>query len=352
MVGTRKREIDYLGKGRILFQNLDGSLYKLLGNFIYYKATNGLRWERKLFAPFYSFERILCKSRILSRLTRSEIRLFIKLDDNNIISATKRGVFYSKGKNNVLLPSKILGFIDNIGYPINICFDEKKRIIWGEYIGNKERRVINVFASYDLGETFEVVYKFKKGEIRHIHNIIYDPYSKNYWVFCGDFNNESGIGLLDNDLKRFEWLLRGKQLYRCVAAFALRDYILYATDTEYDNNYICLLDKSTLNVHKIIEIEGGALQYNKCGGYYVFSTAAEPKKGSFKNYHWKKAAIYILDEQLRGEKIIEGKKDYFHPKLFQYGTFILPKGQNNSNYLVFSGQALKSLDGEIYGINI
>ena len=66
-------------------------------------------------------------------------------------------------------------------------------IFWGEYFDNAARDEVHIYASTDAGATWNVAYTFPKGAIRHVHNIVYDPWDNCLWVLTGDYGDECRI---------------------------------------------------------------------------------------------------------------------------------------------------------------
>lgn len=116
--------------------------------------------------------------------------------------------------------------------PSNITFTSDEKVLWGEYWGNPNLRAVRIFASHDKGRSYEPVWEFKPGEIKHVHNIVEDTHGDCYWVLVGDHFKQSGIGRLSKDLKQFDWLVKGEQKYRAVYVFPLADRLVYTTDSE------------------------------------------------------------------------------------------------------------------------
>jgi hypothetical protein len=46
--------------------------------------------------------------------------------------------------------------------------------------------------------------------------------------------------------------------------------------------------------------------------------------------------------------VYEAQKDIWSKRYFQFGSIVLPQGQWEKDALVFSGQALKGIDGRIF----
>src|SRR3974390_2507370 len=66
--------------------------------------------------------------------------------------------------------------------PLHITAVPGGALFWGEYFDNPARDEVHVFASTDGGSTWSVAYTFPKGAIRHVHNIVHDPWENCLWV--------------------------------------------------------------------------------------------------------------------------------------------------------------------------
>src|SRR5271165_5443303 len=66
-------------------------------------------------------------------------------------------------------------------------------VYWGEYFDNAARDEVHIYASTDAGATWGVAYTFPKGAIRHVHNIVHDPWGTCLWVLTGDYDDECRI---------------------------------------------------------------------------------------------------------------------------------------------------------------
>ena len=73
-----------------------------------------------------------------------------------------------------------------------ICTSLSGRVYVADYlINNRRREPIRVYVSKDL-QTFETVWEFPPGDIRHIHALIPDPEDRErIWVLGGWSNNPS-----------------------------------------------------------------------------------------------------------------------------------------------------------------
>src|SRR5437660_11303765 len=66
--------------------------------------------------------------------------------------------------------------------PLHITAVPGGMIFWGEYFDNSARDEVHIYASSDGGMTWSVAYTFPKGAIRHVHNIVHDPWQGCLWV--------------------------------------------------------------------------------------------------------------------------------------------------------------------------
>ena len=58
-------------------------------------------------------------------------------------------------------------------------------ILVGEYFMNINRSNVKIYASKDNGKTWQVAYIFEPGQIRHVHAVQQDPYTKKTWICTG-----------------------------------------------------------------------------------------------------------------------------------------------------------------------
>lgn len=78
------------------------------------------------------------------------------------------------------------------------------------------------------------------------------------WVLTGDRENECVIGYTDDEFKSFHEVLRGGQEYRSCQLFFYKDFIVYATDSQYIENEIRAINRETLEISILAKIQGSA----------------------------------------------------------------------------------------------
>jgi hypothetical protein len=289
-------------------------------------------WKRK----------VIASSRLLCRLFRHELRGAGVLSDGTKIAATRKGLFYGNRNDMVLKPAKVPLLDPSIIAPSNITITSDEKIIWGEYWSNPDLRPVRILTSFDKGRTYEIVWRSKPNEIKHIHSVVEDRIDNCYWVLAGDHFEQSGIGRLSKDFKSFEWLVKGEQKYRAVYVFPLKDRLVYGTDSEKEPDHICSLDKNTGKWERICEIPGSCIYGAKFGKWYTISTTSE--YFDFETVADRMATLWVSKDCESWHQVFAAEKDIWNKKYFQFGSLLLPRGEWESDEIVFSGQAVKEYD--------
>ena len=144
--------------------------------------------------------------------------------------------------------------------PLNFN-SSNNEIIFGEYFSNKDRsQPVKLFRIKSFNE-FNIINEFKKGDIRHIHNCIYDSYDCGWWILTGDSDSESRIYFLDDTgLKE---ILSGSQKYRCVEIIVDDKLLIIPSDTPQEVNYIRTLNKNTLKIISNYIVDGSVFHAKK-----------------------------------------------------------------------------------------
>lgn len=286
------------------------------------------------------------KFSLTRRLLRAEITNLYDLPNGTQLCIAKKGIF-RRGKN---CKSFVKCFdIPRGSRPMNLCIDDKGSIYFGEYFANKDKESVHIYSSKDCGVTWQIVYTFEQGSINHIHGLFWDLYTKSIWVCTGDLDNECIIGYSQDGFKTFNVVFRGGQEFRSCNMFFYKTYVVFATDSQYINNYIASFDRSSLNVVKVQDIQGSAIKGGGNGKYIFLSTTVEPSVINLDNY----SHLWISKDGLHWNEIYKDCKDKL-PALFQFGSIEFPNYYTISEYneLFFSGRALKNIGGSSVLIKI
>lgn len=274
------------------------------------------------------------------RLFRAEVTgLYILPKGNNLVIA-KKGLFLQKEGDNCY--EKVFS-MQRGSKPLNICLFPSGNIFFGEYFQNMEKVAVHIYCSKDNGQTWNAAYTFPEGSINHIHGVFFDEYTNRIWVTTGDRENECIIGYTEDEFKTFVEVFRGGQEYRTCQLFFYKDFIVFGTDSQYQQNVIKKFDRKTLEITELQEVQGSVIKGGQVGDVAFISTTVEPSKVNTDKY----AHLWVTKDGLHWEERYKAKKDWL-PSIFQFGTFEFPQYYEIEKLerLYFSGRALKGIDGK------
>jgi hypothetical protein len=225
--------------------------------------------------------------------------------------------------------------------PLHITAVPGGAVYWGEYFDNASRDEVHIYASSDGGLTWSVAYTFPKGAIRHVHNIIHDPWSDCLWILTGDYADECRILRAACDFSQVEVVLRGKQQARAVAAIPTEDALYFSSDTPLEQNFIYRLDRQG-SLSQLAAISSSSIYGCRVGNNLFFSTMVEPSEVNRDHT----VRIYAADTRMPNhwQPALEWQKDRWPMGLFQYGNAFLPDGNNDTPYLALTTIAVQSDD--------
>jgi len=324
------------GSGRALFIDARGVLYVGRGGGVWTSADDGVHWTLDCKLP--PIERYDPRAwlRLTRRLFRRQFQALEILGDGTRIVVARTGLYRAAPGSADLEPTFR---IVRGSRPLALARDDRNRLVFGEYGSNPERREVHLYASVDAGRSFEVCHTFPAGAVRHVHNVVFDAERGGFWVFVGDSDAESGIGILAADLRTFTWVARGSQSYRVVQAIRANGSLVYGTDSEVAQNFIIRLDVRSGQIEPLREIEGSSLFAGSFGGYGLIATAVEPSEVN----RGRDAVVYGSRDLSHWDPLLRRRKDGW-PSILQYGTFVLARSLSARPIALVSGQALQGLD--------
>ena len=223
--------------------------------------------------------------------------------------------------------------------PLALAVTPEGAIYWGEYFSNPARDEVHIYGSTDGGLTWEVVYAFPAGRIRHVHSVTYDPFRDHLWVCTGDYGAECYIMRVSSDWQAVEAVLKGSQQTRAVRPIPTPQGLYFATDSELEQNYIYRLNTDH-TLERLSPIIGPGMWGCQVGSALFFSTDVEPSKVNLDPF----ASVYSSRDGNSWSRIIAWRKDPWHMPLFQFGNVILPRGQNDTGILAATGMAVQRED--------
>jgi len=321
---------------RVLFISNMCDLWLSRNNKIFISSDYGR--SLKLFAEFKLpfIENIFNQWRIYSRLTRSGFHDLAIMPTGRIVGIFHHHIVAYEEKSDEFITTFD---IQRGSRPLSLAMTPDEKLYFGEYFSNERREDVHVYTSHDGGKQWNICYTFSKGSIRHIHNIIYDPYRKGLLILTGDEDKESYVFLTKDKFSTVEPILKNGQKARALTAIPIKEGIILPTDTPLEQNYIQFLDNSG-KLHQLCPIPGSAFYSCRVGPYFFISTGVEPSRVNKLKY----ATIYASKNCFDWKCVFKAKKDILPSKLFQYGNIFFPKGLNNTGYLFFTTVALSGCD--------
>ncbi len=288
-------------------------------------AREGAQWERVAKFPPAWWRELTSRNRLSYRLVRDGFHALAVLGDGVLVGAVPGAIATCVHGGDEF---QVTHRIQRGTRPLHITAAPSGLIFWGEYFDNRKRAEVHIYVSGDRGVSWEVAHTFKAGTIRHVHNIVNDPWRNCLWILTGDEGSECKILRAAHDLSSVETVLEGNQQARAVAAISTEEGLYLSTDTPYERNHVYRLDAGG-NLETVGDLNSSSLYGCQVGNALFFSTMAEPSSindenrvhlaGSKNGFEWK--------------TLVTWKKDLWPMRYFQYGNVILPDGDNKTDVL-------------------
>ena len=223
--------------------------------------------------------------------------------------------------------------------PLALAATPSGHLFWGEYFDNARRDAVHVYGSADGGVSWEIVYTFPPGAIRHVHSIIYDPHVRCLWVLTGDEDSECRILRASPDWSAVETVLAGGQQTRATMLVPREDAVYFATDTPFEENHIYRLARDG-HLTRLGSMAGSSFWACAVNRALFFSTAVEPSAVNI----GAQSILYGSADQRQWTALVQWTRDCWPSRLFQYPNIILPAGENRGDLLAATGIAVRGED--------
>lgn len=293
--------------------------------------------------PTKSFQKLVNYCKLTARFFRLVNFVSAKINESNIIIAFNSKVYL------ISIFEKRIDFLfklDKGKRPLSFCNVPnnhfiKEGIYYGDYCGNSDKDEINIYRIDKISYHKQVVYTFKKGEVNHIHNILFDSYNNCLWIFSGDFDKSAAIWQVKDDFKQITPILRDNQKYRSCVAFCNNGEIIYATDTPFQQNSLrkLMYINNKWITKSISDIKGSVIYGSSQKNKLIFSTVVESngiyrnkwemitcnKRGNGISDNYTHLYTYNIETN-KLDEIYKQEKDIFPYALFQFGVLIFPSG--------------------------
>lgn len=294
-------------------------------------ATSSITKVGKL--PSKSLRELFVFSRLGRRLARVGFHKLVLSNKQLKIINAHLG-FYSQDKDE----STICQLDSLVGSrPMAICNTENE-VYYGEYRSNggfdgvKQRTPIHVW-KLNSDASFEPVWQFT--DVRHIHAISFDSYTKRIWVTTGDRDEESALWYTDDEFKTLHKFVGGSQQYRAIQLLFTETHIYFGSDAPDEPNFIYRIHKETKELECLQPVAGPIFYAYQTGNFLFFSTAVEPSEVNTSPY----AELWGSKDGNTWKRIVALKKDRWPIKYFQYGQILFPSGPGDGKHLWYTPRA-------------
>jgi hypothetical protein len=276
------------------------------------------------------------RSALSYRLVRDGFHALAILDDQTIVGAVPSAIVTRASNSDEF---HVTHRVQRGTRPLHITKVPSGNIYWGEYFDNRERAEVHIYVSNDRGCTWEIAYTFPAGNIRHVHNIVYDRWGNCLWILTGDEGAECKVLRASCDLRSVEEVLAGNQQTRAVAAIPTEHGMYLSTDTPFEKNHVYRSDRSG-NVEQIGDLASSSIFGCRVGEATFFSTMIEPSAVNI----GREVHLVGSRDGTNWQVLARWKKDNLPMRYFQYGNALLPDGENSTHYLAATTIAVETDD--------
>jgi hypothetical protein len=315
-------------------------LYASRGYTLHRAKVGGTVIDWQLVAKYHPawWRNLSSSSRLAGRLFRDGFHALAVLSSGHLIAAVPGAIVtLTPGETEFRVSHKVLRGIR----PLHITVAPGDQLFWGEYFDNPHRDEVRVYASADRGATWDVIYKFPQGAIRHVHNVVYDEWENCLWVLTGDDGSECRILRASCDFRHVDLVLSGNQQGRAAALIPAADGLYFSSDTPLETNHVYRLDRRG-NLAKLAGLGSSSIYGCRVGKAIFFSTMVEPSAVNPE----RNVCLYGSYDSSQWLRLLKWEKDRWPMGLFQYGNAFLPDGLNTSGLLAVTTIAVEGADLE------
>lgn len=300
--------------GRILHIARDGSLIASRGYTLLRSLDQGDSFARFARAEVTAGERWLARSSPLARLFRLGFQSLVALSDGTLLGTVLRRLVRGAPSEPRL---KTCFVVPRGSRPLSLGVGPGDFVAFGEYFRNPRRLEVHIFGSADRGATWEVLYTFPPGTIRHVHNVLWDPLRHGYLVLTGDQGPECKI-LFTREFRLFDTLMEGDQRARAVVAIPHREGLFLPMDSPLEPNYVNFLHNDG-RLERLFPLDGSCFSALRMGERVFYSTAVEPSRVN----RSRECTIVMSTDRYSADTVFRCAKDRY-PWAFQYGNLFFP----------------------------
>ena len=227
------------------------------GGRLYTRALLGGPWQLADRLPEPAWQRLLGRSALIGQTLRLGIHGVVPLSSRaQLIVATGRLWRVEDGR-----WQEALRFDFRKPARLGVLQTAEGLVFCGEYTLNPRRdRPIRMWRSDDGARTFQQVFAFPVGQVRHIHFIQQDPHDGALWLGTGDRDAESAIWRSTDSGEIWLRVGGGDQRWRAIGVAFLNDAVVWGTDAGCDagrfTNLALRWDRQTGALTTLAELQG------------------------------------------------------------------------------------------------
>lgn len=231
----------------------------------------------------------------------------------------------------------------------SICKTECGKIFFGEYGANDMRDPVPIYKSEDLCESWEQINLFKKDEIKHIHNISYDKFTKSIWITTGDSDGECKIIRCDLSFETKDIYGDGTQTWRSCSLIFRENNIYWLMDSPNETSFFIEMNRKTGVIKKLQQLDG-PVWYTKelSEGSILAGVSVEPGNA----VKTSSAQLLYTNDLKKWHCLKSFAKDSLTMKFFKFGVISFSDGRQSMRDFYISGEALKDIDGKSINLSI
>lgn len=208
---------------------------------MYVANTNGIL--------YYSNDNCKTWTKRLDIKTYGLIKTYHLFDNGCIAFFTHQNAYYSENWETVneatvyesdgqtiYVPSQYDNFTTTKEYKDRKYVNGQDLYVFGNYgIKDENNTRRNIYASFDNGHTYKVIYEFNISgnvQIRHIHTVVYNPNYDKFLCLTGDFNTQSNViefSIVNDSISNFSILGTGAK-YKWAGIGWYGDKVYYCLD--------------------------------------------------------------------------------------------------------------------------
>jgi len=295
-------------------------------------------------------------ARLLERLFRTEPTATFVIEDKQVLYLSRRSEVYRVSLDSwkVELDFTVPGLRNVLSFEELYSKSYGRMIVFGEYFGNPERASVRIWGRPLTPGDWRVLYEFPPNTVEHIHAI--KQVGDSVYILCGDTKDAASIWRSNSDFSIVECCCCGSQLNRAAWLSCIAGRLIYATDSQFEQNYLMELavDGAT---KPIFSIGGSSIYAGRGMADVFFSTTVEgdPTEMSMVESIFNRkpgggiesniASVHSLNEHMELSLIYSGTKDWVPFYLGQFGTFTFPAGEHPPSCCIAYGIGLTGLDG-------